>query len=123
MNNKTKYITLGLLLVLVVAIVGVPEVLARSGYMTTFNGKYGTANTKLDTCYTCHVPGGKALNPYGADMEAQFLAGATTDQALMKVELLDSDSDTYSNIDEINARTFPGDASDYPPRRLQRAHQ
>jgi hypothetical protein len=107
-----KYITLGLLLVLVVALVGVPEALARSGYLSDFNAKYGTANTKLDTCDTCHVPGGKARNPYGADMEAQLLAGATVDQALTNIEPKDSDGDTYSNIDEIKALTFPGDPND-----------
>lgn len=107
-----KYLVLSILLVLAVALVGVPEAVARSGYLTTFDSKYGTSNTKLDTCDLCHVPGSKALNPYGADFNAQLLAGATIDGALVNVEPLDSDGDTYTNIAEINALTLPGDASD-----------
>jgi len=119
-----KYVTLGLLLVLAIAL---PEALARSGYLDAFNTKYGTANTKLDTCDTCHVYGGNARNLYGQDVEVQLRGGATTslltagatstltiDQALTNIEPKDSDGDTYSNIDEIKALTFPGNTSDYP---------
>lgn len=102
-----KYVTLGLLLVFAVALVGVPEVVAKSSYLSDFNAMYGTANTRLDTCDTCHVPGSKALNPYGTDYGNNGHNFAT-------IEPFDSDSDTYSNIIEINARTFPGDTSDYP---------
>lgn len=102
-----KYVTLGLLLVFAVALVGVPEVVAKSSYLSDFNAMYGTANTRLDTCDTCHVPGSKALNPYGTDY-------GNNGHNFVTIEPLDSDSDTYSNIIEINARTFPGDASDYP---------
>ena len=108
-----KYITIGLLLVLTVALVGIPEVSARSGYLSSFNTLYGTSNTNLDSCDTCHIT--KAdRNPYGADMDAEMLAGATDEQALINIEPLDSDGDGYTNIDEINALTLPGDAADYP---------
>ena len=122
-----KYVTLGLLLVLAITLVGLPEALARSIYLDAFNTKYGNANTKLDTCDTCHVYGGNARNLYGQDVEIQLIGGATTslltagatstltiEQALTNIEPKDSDGDTYSNIDEIKAITFPGNPSDYP---------
>jgi len=96
---------------LAVGFAGVAQ--ARSGYLSTFDSKYGTSGTKLDSCDTCHVPGGKTRNPYGLTVEAN---GAATNisAALTASEPVDSDGDTYSNITEINARTFPGDASDKP---------
>ncbi len=97
---------------LAVGFAGVAQ--ARSGYLSTFNGKYGTAGTKLDSCDLCHVAGSHSRNPYGLDVEAQLLAGKTDAQALVAIEPLDSDGDTYSNITEINARTFPGDPNDKP---------
>jgi len=87
---------------------------ARSTYLSTFDSKYGTSGTKLDSCDTCHVVGGKTRNPYGLDVESGILAGKTVVQALTDVEPKDSDLDTYSNITEINARTFPGDPNDHP---------
>ncbi|HEX9401531.1 MAG TPA: putative metal-binding motif-containing protein [Anaeromyxobacter sp.] len=105
----------------IVAAVGVfaamgfaPVAEARSTYLSTFDGKYGTTGTKLDSCDTCHVPGGKTRNPYGLDVEAGILAGKSVDASLTAIEAIDSDGDTFKNIDEIVARTFPGDASDKP---------
>jgi hypothetical protein len=92
-------------------------------------------STKLDDCALCH-PGGTIgsktygscdychqtygtgtehskpvpLNAYG---QAYEKAGSTQD-ATKAIEALDSDGDTYTNIQEIQALTFPGDASDYP---------
>jgi hypothetical protein len=83
---------------------------ASGGYLTAFNTKYGTDGTKLDDCATCHNED-FSLNDYGAAIEAQ---GGAIDAALAAVESMDSDGDTYSNIDEITARTWPGDAADFP---------
>lgn len=87
---------------------------ARSGYLANFNGQYGTANTRLDTCDTCHVSGGKTRNPFGLDQEAKILAGYSDSQALTAIESLDSDADSFSNITEINNLNFPGDPNDKP---------
>ena len=97
---------------LLLATAGVAE--ARSGYLSDFNAKYGTAGTKLDSCDTCHVPGGHTRNPYGLDVEAKILAGQTAAAAITSVDPLDSDGDTYANGVEAMARTFPGDPSDKP---------
>lgn len=108
-----KYGILGVLFAtMILAFSGLAE--ARSGYLSTFNGQYGTASTRLDTCDSCHVSGGKSRNPFGLDVEAKMLAGNTTSQALTAVEPLDSDGDSYNNLTELNALTFPGDPNDKP---------
>ncbi len=83
---------------------------AFGSYLTSFNTKYGTAGTALDSCDTCHNDD-MSRNDYGAAVEAQ---GGGIDARLAAVESLDSDGDGYSNIDEINARTLPGDATNFP---------
>ena len=123
MNKKTIF---GLLLVAVITLGGVPQALAFSSYMDSFNTKYGTSGTNggttLGSCITCHTnpTGGAGWNDYGLDVQARLAAGDSIDQALTNIEANDSDKDTFSNIVEINARTFPGDpnshpASDTPP--------
>ena len=108
-----KYGILGVLFVtMVLAFSGLVE--ARSGYLSTFNGLYGTSGTRIDSCDTCHVPGSKSRNSYGLAVEAKLLAGNTTSQALTAIEPLDSDGDTFNNITEINGLTFPGDPNDKP---------
>lgn len=110
--NK-KYIAL--LLVLVVALVGVPEALARSAYLGTFESKYpSVVGTRLDTCDTCHTPAlftipgaSRLVNYYGRDF-------FNSNHDFTAIEGIDSDGDTFTNIVEINALTFPGDPNDFP---------
>ena len=88
---------------------------ARSSYLTTFNTTYGTSGTKLDTCSTCHGSGGTSTwNTYGQALRSLINTGSTISAALTAVQSLDSDGDTYTNIVEITARTFPGDPADFP---------
>jgi hypothetical protein len=93
--------------------------------------------TKLDSCVLCHGGGkvGKAtlgscewchfmygydasgdimvtLNDYGLDYHA---AGSST-AAVLAIEGDDSDGDGYSNIDEIAAVRYPGNADDDPTK-------
>jgi putative metal-binding protein len=86
---------------------------ARSSYLSAFNTRYGTANTKLDSCSTCHAGSTSTWNPYGTDVKNNG-AATNIDAALGAVEPLDSDGDKFSNIDEIHALTLPGDKADYP---------
>ena len=60
----------------------------------------------MDSCAVCHtsIP---AVNPYGADYGSHGHSFAA-------IELLDSDSDGYTNLQEIEALTFPGDAGSHP---------
>lgn len=99
----------GLLTILLAAVVR-PEASALPDYLAQFNAKYGTSGSKLDNCATCHSGGSPSsanLNPYANDF-----AAANHDFAA--VEAKDSDGDRVTNIDEINARTFPGDPNDHP---------
>ena len=80
---------------------------ARSSYRTQFNTTY-PASTAIGTCTLCH-PGGDtgSFNGY-AD------AFSANNNNYRAIETLDSDGDGFSNITEINALTFPGDATSRP---------
>jgi len=103
-----RKIVIMLLLLTVTALIVVPGGLGLSSYLNAFNAKYGTGGTNLDTCNTCHA-GVPDLNPYGQAVAAQ---SGDINQRLTNVESMDSDGDGSTNIDEINNRTFPGNASD-----------
>ena len=91
---------------LVVVIAGL--VFASSGYLTTFNSRYGTSGTALGSCSVCHPGGNTAqLNAYANDF-------ASHNHDFASIEALDSDGDGYSNLAEITARTLPGDATSHP---------
>ncbi len=103
-----KYVTSLVLLVLVVSLCS-PLATARPAYLDAFNHQYGTEDTKLDACITCHISpaGGGPRNPYGS-------AYSASDRDLVSIETLDSDGDGFTNLEEINALTFPGNPDDYP---------
>ena len=93
-------------------------------------------STKLDDCALCHKSGKIGSKTYGScdychqiyktqEPHGDILltlnsygtayrdAGATP-EAIKAIEALNSDGDAYTNIQEIQALTFPGDAKDYP---------
>jgi hypothetical protein len=103
-------VVLTALLTLLLAIASGPPARAGRDDLNRFNQKYGTAGTRLDSCSTCHMSQSESardVNRYGTDY-----AGADHDFAT--VEPKDSDGDGVTNIDEIRARTFPGDPNDRP---------
>ncbi|MEJ2721818.1 MAG: hypothetical protein P8181_11870 [bacterium] len=103
-------------LIVVVILVLVPVVAAfgKSRYLSTFNGLYNTTDGTLDTCGLCHV-NGYDRNDYGADFETKHNQLGDETQAFRAIEGMDSDSDSYTNIVEIDAGTFPGnDLSSLP---------
>ena len=81
-----------------------------SSYLSSFNTTYGTAGTPIAVCALCHPAGGgnsaTNLNNYGIDY-------ANNGYNYAAIANLDSDGDGYTNIVEINARTFPGDATSH----------
>lgn len=92
----------------VIVLIGAPMVSAKSNYLSSFNQHYNTSGTNLDSCKTCHTSsGGGALNPYGR-------AYSGNGRNFASIETLDSDSDGFTNIEEIDDLTFPGNPSDYP---------
>lgn len=108
-NILTRFMFAGLPVVLSVIFLWQGQANAYSGYLDTFNSRYGTANTLLDECTLCHGASKNPdnLNPYGADFMNSGNNFAT-------IEPLDSDADGFVNSDEITARTLPGDATSHP---------
>jgi hypothetical protein len=74
--------------------------------------------TKIDkTCLCCHFiqEGTGPRNPYGVMYENE----GTSDFAAF--EKFDADGDGYTNIQEIGAKTYPGDFSDSPsPKKFKK---
>jgi hypothetical protein len=80
-------------------------------YTDNFNTRYGTSggynyNPVLGSCLTCH-PAGSSRNSYANDWR-------NNGHNFAAVEGMDSDNDGFTNIDEIVAGTFPGNASSKP---------
>jgi len=88
--------------------VGIGVAYGKSTYLTSFNSTYGTSGTVLNTCVLCH-PGGKTsvLNSYATSYK-------NNNHSYPAIANIDSDGDGFTNITEINARTFPGDATSHP---------
>lgn len=101
------------------------------------------AGTKLDQCNLCHsggsyVSGGKTVAmgscqwchyKYGYDEKGdiaatlnsygnQYKANGRDESALKAIENLDADGDTYTNLQEIDAVRYPGDANDDPSKTM-----
>lgn len=77
---------------------------------------YGT-KFEIQRCLWCHVEDSAGpRNAYGLDIEAYFIANNTWDEtaAAIAIEPFDSDGDGYTNIEELNAATWPGFADDSP---------
>ena len=102
---------LGISLILIITVVA----LAKGSYLDDFNEVYGTQNTRLDSCDHCH-PGGRTsrLDPYGDDMVVKHKQGLSWKESIVAIESLDSDGDGWTNLEEIEALTFPGIADDHP---------
>ncbi len=100
------------LLACAVALLATTPSFALQDYLTAFEGTYPAARvTRIDACLLCHVNSNPSLNStrnnYGkaySDHNYDFAA----------IESLDSDTDGYTNLAEITALTFPGDATDKP---------
>ena len=110
-------------------------------FLSTYPDKVGT---KLDHCSLCHTGGQYEKKPdvwvtlgscqwchyhWGYDGQAGGTIDGTMNaygrayrdagrlaSSLVAIENLDSDGDTYSNIDEIDAVRYPGDANDDPSK-------
>jgi len=104
-NFRCRNHLVAFLITLLFMFAWLPQAQAFSSILNDFNSNYGTANTRIDSCNTCHTSG-FGFNAYG-----NAYRNASSFSA---IESLDSDGDGFSNISEINALTFPGDSSDFP---------
>ncbi len=53
-------------------------------------------------------------NAYAQAIIDEMALGATTDEALTNVELIDTDGDGFDNVTEIYAYTYPADPNSHP---------
>jgi hypothetical protein len=114
MDLRNKNIKIACFLAMTALLAFAPcSVFAKSSYETQFHNIYDTAGTAIDSCALCH-PGGSSsapdVNSYGQD----WVDNGQNSSAFLAIEGLDSDGDGFTNIDEINARTFPGDKNSKP---------
>ncbi|MBP1908470.1 PGF-CTERM sorting domain-containing protein [Methanolobus bombayensis] len=104
---KWKFV-IGLLLLSLV-LFGIHTASARPNYMAAFVEQYDLTDTRLATCDTCHV------NPNGGGIRDSYgISYSENGKDFLAIEELDSDGDGFTNIEEINALTFPGHSDDYP---------
>ena len=117
---QIKITTFTLILIIGLALVSAGSAMAGSSYTNAFNNRYGTSGSSggltLGSCITCHTsrsPGGsnKATNNYGRDFR-------NASHNFAAIESLDSDGDGYTNLTEILANAFPGDAASTPTPAL-----
>jgi len=117
MNGKIMVI----LLMIIVFLMGVPQVEANRNIFNNFTKLYNVPNVsdaKLNTCRTCMAslpPSPVSWNKYGLDIRSNVAFDRNNSiQAMKNIELLDSDGDKFINIDEIHNSTLPGNESDFP---------
>jgi hypothetical protein len=106
-----------LMLAFIFAVITVATTHAVSAYLSSFRTTYPATTypnvSTLNTCLLCHAgypsasPNANNLNSYGNDY-------ATYNYSYAAMEGLDSDGDGFTNIAEIRAGSFPGDASSRP---------
>ncbi len=84
------------------------ETFALPAFYKMFRAKYGWAGG----CNVCHSSkkGGDTPNPYGK----AFLHNGMNLSTFTRIEEEDSDKDGFSNIVELVARAYPGDAASTP---------
>ena len=106
--SKSKIVISLLAMFFVTGVFGLAR--ANSTYSGYFNSAYSSSSLAgPSNCAVCHtsVP---SLNPFGTD----FKNHGKSQAALASIESLDSDGDTFPNLAEINAGTYPGDPNSHP---------
>ncbi|MGB5531547.1 MAG: c-type cytochrome [Acidimicrobiia bacterium] len=78
-------------------------------FLPAFEATYPAAvGSRIDSCTICHNVQGSEykLNSYARQWKE--------DENFVAINNFDADGDGYTNVEEINAHTFPGNASDNP---------
>ena len=111
---KRVILAFTIILCLIAGISGVSY--GKSSYATSFKSTYPSSPlSALSTvsgqagnlCTVCHGTSGPPLNSYGT-------AYGNSGHNFNTIANLDSDGDTFNNVTEINAGTFPGNAASKP---------
>jgi mono/diheme cytochrome c family protein len=91
-----------------------PGAEAKSRWLSDFADTYpAAAGSQLNSCLICHTSpspsgGNKGRNAYGEDWAERG------DKEFAPIEGVDSDGDGWTNIEEIQALSFPGDQNSTP---------
>lgn len=112
-TNRVVLIVLGVLILLTVMIASSKPQSgsAAPGDLSSAVSKYPILNgSGLQTCDLCHTASVPNLNPFGT----AYKNNGRNIAAFGAIESLDSDGDGFTNIQEINALTFPGNAASKP---------
>lgn len=115
---KTSY-KMALLAIPPLLLLGTSQVLARSAFLSTWQelnpnslADDNVINGTGKVCQLCHETssGGGSWQGYGWIMREQLNAGSSLAEAILAIELSDSDLDSTAsdNLTEINANTQPG---------------
>jgi hypothetical protein len=112
-----------LLALVSVAAVSTPAFAYRQ-YLNDFTGHYDTNTIVVDdlvgkeSCGLCHnrASGGGARNSYGQDFEQVTLGQS---KGYPGIEFLDSDNDTFVNLEEIYLQTSPSKSAEAPKARIE----
>ena len=110
--NRIKFMITGALLLLAVMLASSkPQTgSALPDFLSAAVAKYpNIAVSSLNNCTLCHTIA-PTLNPYGV----AYRDNGKNSAAFGLIEGLDSDGDGFSNLQEINALTFPGDSASFP---------
>ena len=104
------------LTLLCAAIILMPAIAsAKPGIFKKFQATY--PNSQLPGkmgCMLCHEDTDSYnRNPYGMEVEKTLATNGGAPN-FAAIEALDSDGDSFTNIEEINANTAPGDKNDHP---------
>lgn len=111
--NRILFMVTGVLILLAVMIASTEPQSgsAAPGDLGSAVAKYPVLNfSTLMTCDLCHTANIPSLNPFGSAYKSK---GRNT-AAFGTIENLDSDGDGFTNLQEINALTFPGNATSHP---------
>ncbi len=111
-RHEVLIITGALLLLTVMISATKPQISsAAPGDLSSAVAKYPIlSGSSLQTCDLCHTASVPNLNPFGA----AYKANGRNNAAFGSIENLDSDGDGFTNIQEINALTFPGNPASFP---------
>ncbi len=109
---RSRFLVSSFLLACAIAMLASAPAFAVSGYLSNFESTYPAAvGSRIDVCQLCHVNANpnsnSARNAYGT-------AFRSNSHNFGNVANLDSDGDGFTNLQEITALTFPGNAADKP---------
>ena len=111
-QHKMLIVTGALILLAVMISATKPQISsAAPGDLSSIVAKYPIlSGSSLQTCDLCHTASVPNLNSFGA----AYKAAGRNNAAFGAIENLDSDGDGFTNIQEINALTFPGNSASHP---------